>query len=405
MGPIEEEYYASVDRYFYRLNYDILSESFTKASEMVIQNPRTPLENYDCHARDAADKMKKDQSLKVLDLNRDNGSATGFIYQGIEYHLKDFVYFVSETTSKKKKPYHIGQISQILVNNLEDSDSMSETDERENDELDVSLLVNVYKRYDDHFQAARSEDVGNIIELTTSYERRVFLRKSKTLRPERVDGHCYVRHIDDIEDFNSYKDLDDTFWVQDQIAHDLKKDLISVEDLEPMPGKHPRYSKESKKRLKREEEKAVSQKNGTKLTTLDIFSGAGGLSQGFHESGVVGTKYVIELDTAAAKTLKRNFPDAIVYNHDANKFLEWVVNDEADLNAGIVYDMENNALLKMPSRGDIEMIIVGPPCQGWSALNRKKGERCFKRELIATYLSLTVLTFPVILKAVCVMAQ
>ncbi|KAJ8062778.1 hypothetical protein OCU04_008035 [Sclerotinia nivalis] len=387
IGPIEEEYYASVDSYFYRLNYDILSESFTEASEMVIQNPGTPLGNYDCCAPDTAEKRKKDQPLKVLNLNRDHGSATGFIYQGIEYHLKDFVYFVSETTSNKKKPYHIGQILQVRVKNLEDSDSESETDERENFELDISLWVDVYKRYDDHFQAARSEDFGNTVELTTFDERRVFLRKSKTLNPGRLDGHCFVMHIDDIEDLDAYKDLDDTFWVQDQIPHDLIKDSVSVEDLKAMPGRHLRYSKESKKRFKREEVEVVSKENGTTLTTLDIFSGAGGLSQGFHESGVVGTAYAIEFDTAACKTFKRNFPDAIVYNHDANKLLEWVVNDEAGLNAGTLYDMENNALLKMPSKGDIDIIIGGPPCQGWSALNRSKGERCAKRELIATYLS------------------
>ncbi|KAF7858920.1 hypothetical protein EAF04_008961 [Stromatinia cepivora] len=318
--PIEEEYYTSADSYFYRLNYDILSESFTEASEMAIQNPGTSFENYDCCARDTAERRKKDQPLKVLDLNRDHGFATGFIYQGIEYHLEDFAYFVSETTSKKKKPYHIGQILHIRVKNLEDSDSDFEsgTEERENYEPNVSLLVDVYKRYDDHFQATRSEDFENMVELTTFDERRVFLRKSKILNPGRLDGHCFVAHIDDIDDLDAYKDLDNTFWVKDQIPHDLMKESISVEDLEPMPGRHPKYSMESRMRFEREKEKVVSKGNGTKLTTLDIFSGAGGLSQGFHDSGVVGTTYAIEFDTAACKSLKRNFPDAIVYNHDAN---------------------------------------------------------------------------------------
>ncbi|CAD6446882.1 2a07e0bb-aba2-48ba-8c20-010d0c54fb6d [Sclerotinia trifoliorum] len=333
-GKSDNNYVSGIrsieDRYFYRFNYDILSESFTEASEMIIQNPGTTLENYDCPARVAANRRKENQSLKVLDLNRDSGTATGFIYQDIEYHLRDF-------------------ILQILVDDLEDSDSMSKTDEREDYEPDISLWVDVYKRYDDYFQAARFEDIGNIVELTTFDERRVFLRKPKTLNPERLDGRCFVMHIEHIEDLDAYKDLEDTFWVQDHIPQDLIKDSVSVEDLQPMPRKHFKYSKESKKRLKREEEKVVFQENGTKLTTL-----------GFHESGIVGTTYAIEFDTAAAKTLKRNFPDAIVYNHDANKLLQWAVNEEACLNAGILYDMENNALLKMPSIGDIQMIIGGP---------------------------------------------
>ncbi|QSZ36173.1 hypothetical protein DSL72_007298 [Monilinia vaccinii-corymbosi] len=141
------------------------------------------------------------------------------------------------------------------------------------------------------------------------------------------------------------------------------------------------------KRLALEKERMESQKSGAKLTTLDIISGAGGLSQGFHESGVVGTTYAIEFDSVACNTFKRNFPDAFVYNLDPNKLLEWVVKSEAGLNPELLRDMEGNAMGAMPKKEEVCLIIGGPPCKGWSSLNRSKKKHCENRELIATYLS------------------
>ncbi|KAI9640608.1 hypothetical protein NHQ30_010907 [Ciborinia camelliae] len=391
VGSIEEEYFASPDRYFYRLNHDIELEKFSEASEMRIQDRETPLENYECCAFHIAKEKKKEEPLKVLSTKKGRTSTTGFIYKDTEYHVKDFVYFVSKATSTEKKPYHIGQIQYIRATHQRNSDSETEIGESGNNESDISLRVDVYERYDDHFQATRSEEMKNNFQFVMHDERRVFLRKSKTLSPESLDGHCFVMHIDHIDNLNTYKDLDDTFWVQDQIPRDVLKESITVKDLKPMPENHLRYSKESKERLEREKEKAVAKENGTKLRTLDkdIFSGAGGLSQGFHESGVIGTTYAIEFDTAASETFKRNFPDAIVYNQDANKLLEWIITHEAGLNGDVFYDIQGNAMADMPSKGEIDMIIGGPPCPGWSSLNRYKNtnKHCDRRELIATYLS------------------
>lgn len=406
VGAIEEEYYTSADRYFYRLNYNISSESFTEASELTVQERGTPLQNYECCARHIAEEKRKNTKLQVLGLKEGYGSVTGFIYNGTEYHRKDFVYFVSKIKSKEKKPYQIGQIKYIRVTRREEFSSETETDENDINELDIILRVDVYERYDDHFQLSRSDEIKSNVKFTVHDERRVFLRKSKNLSPESIDGHCSVMHIDHIEDLNAYKDLDDTFWVRDQISRDALKESITVEDLEPIPGKHLTYSKKSSERLRFEKEMVESKKSGLKLSTLvrfpyivglmieiyakkaqDIFSGAGGLSQGFHESGVVGTTYAIEFDSAACKTFKRNFPNAIIYNLDASKLLEWAMKSEAGLNPDVLHDVEGGVMTVMPRKGKVDLVIGGPPCQGWSSLNRFKKDLCPNRELLATYIS------------------
>ncbi|TEY71700.1 hypothetical protein BOTCAL_0088g00340 [Botryotinia calthae] len=161
-----------------------------------------------------------------------------------------------------------------------------------------------------------------------------------------------------------------------------------------MPEEHLAYSKGNKERLERERKQEMDKMHGKNLNALDIFSGAGGSSQGLHESGVIGTTYAIESDTAACETFKKNFPDAIVYNYDANKFLERVMNINAGHVEGISYDTAGNVMSKMPAKGDIDMIVGGPPCQEWSRANRQNNPNkilkkpiCPMREAIATLLS------------------
>jgi methylase of polypeptide subunit release factors len=51
-----------------------------------------------------------------------------------------------------------------------------------------------------------------------------------------------------------------------------------------------------------------------KLSTIDLFSGCGGLSLGLKQAGVSNCLWAVELDAMAALTYKRNFPESHVYN-------------------------------------------------------------------------------------------
>ncbi|GAB6030288.1 DNA (cytosine-5)-methyltransferase 1 [Chamberlinius hualienensis] len=116
-----------------------------------------------------------------------------------------------------------------------------------------------------------------------------------------------------------------------------------------------------------------------KLVALDIFAGCGGLSEGFHQSGLCETKYAIENERLAAEAFQLNNPNAIVFNEDCNVLLKL-------MQEGKTCDDEGK---RLPRAGEIDIIIGGPPCQGFSGMNRfnERQYSAFKNSLVVTYLS------------------
>ena len=87
------------------------------------------------------------------------------------------------------------------------------------------------------------------------------------------------------------------------------------------------------------------------IKVLDLFAGAGGLSAGLHEaSRRFKTVQAVEWEPAAAAAFQATFPGAKVYAGDIKTWL-----DEE----------------RVPQ---VDVIIGGPPCQGFSTLNRKEEE-------------------------------
>jgi DNA (cytosine-5)-methyltransferase 1 len=88
---------------------------------------------------------------------------------------------------------------------------------------------------------------------------------------------------------------------------------------------------------------------------LDLFAGAGGFSLGFDQAGaiIVGA---IETDAWATDTFKLNHPDAVVIKSDITK-----LSDEE---------------IKKKFRGEKRpnVILGGPPCQGFSICNKNAGD-------------------------------
>jgi len=86
-----------------------------------------------------------------------------------------------------------------------------------------------------------------------------------------------------------------------------------------------------------------------KFTVIDVFSGAGGLSRGFYDSGF---KIVsaVEIDKNLSQTYKKNFFFTKVFEKDIS-----LINSRQLLN--------NNE--------NIDVIIGGPPCQGFSMSGKR----------------------------------
>lgn len=116
-----------------------------------------------------------------------------------------------------------------------------------------------------------------------------------------------------------------------------------------------------------------------KLRGLDLFCGAGGLAKGFDD--VVETRWAIERDDHACHSFQKNFPNCQVFQDDANKILEQILNGEKSF--------RKDKKLKLPIKGEVDIILAGPPCQGFSNMNRfsSRTYSLFKNSLIATTLS------------------
>ena len=90
------------------------------------------------------------------------------------------------------------------------------------------------------------------------------------------------------------------------------------------------------------------------LKTIDLFAGAGGLSLGFKQSGHYELLAAAEIKDAARDTYKKNIPTA------PESFV--FIKDVVDCNFTELKD----------KLGGIDVVIGGPPCQGFSNANRQR---------------------------------
>lgn len=100
---------------------------------------------------------------------------------------------------------------------------------------------------------------------------------------------------------------------------------------------------------------------GVKYKLIDLFAGAGGLSNGFEQTGKFNVIGAVEINKAAAKTYVSN------HNNDENLIIKSIdnVSDITKIDFS-QFIKEKNII------GDEIVVIGGPPCQGFSNANRQK---------------------------------
>lgn len=97
-------------------------------------------------------------------------------------------------------------------------------------------------------------------------------------------------------------------------------------------------------------------------TLIDLFAGCGGMTLGFHDSGRFETVFAVEQDYDAAETYGANFPD-------------------------VRLRLDPSEQVKRIPRADV--LVGGPPCQGFSNLNRN-GAYDDRRRLWREYMRVLV---------------
>ncbi|RRU90945.1 DNA cytosine methyltransferase, partial [Serratia marcescens] len=92
-------------------------------------------------------------------------------------------------------------------------------------------------------------------------------------------------------------------------------------------------------------------KSASKYNIVDLFAGAGGLSYGFLQTGRFSIKAAFELNSSARQTYQRNHGDNVAMYSDVEQALADTMKEEL---------------------GQVDVVIGGPPCQGFSSANRQK---------------------------------
>lgn len=120
------------------------------------------------------------------------------------------------------------------------------------------------------------------------------------------------------------------------------------------------------------------------LTYIDLFAGCGGLSLGLHQAGWKGL-FAIEKSPYAFKTLQHN----LIKNVNHFDWPNWLEQKDHDVNVILKEKKQELKLL----RGSVDMIVGGPPCQGFSTAG-KRIEDDNRNQLINSYVNFIRLVQP-----------
>jgi len=109
------------------------------------------------------------------------------------------------------------------------------------------------------------------------------------------------------------------------------------------------------------------------MKILDLFAGAGGFSLGAHMAGSK-SLYAIEEDKFASDTFKKNFKKTTVFNNSVMDFTDTYIKKKFK---------------------DIDLIVGGPPCQGFSVVGPKQyGKKDVRNNLVLEMLRYTSIIKP-----------
>ena len=117
---------------------------------------------------------------------------------------------------------------------------------------------------------------------------------------------------------------------------------------------------------------------------IDLFAGAGGLSLGLHKAGLTGV-FAVERNKDAFETLKYNLID----KKSHFEWPEWLDQKNWD----ILELLEKHSLELSNLKGNVDLVVGGPPCQGFSMAGKRRNDDV-RNQLMHSYIEIVRLVQP-----------
>ncbi|XP_047632951.1 DNA (cytosine-5)-methyltransferase 1 isoform X1 [Phacochoerus africanus] len=282
-------------------------------------------------------------------------------------HYRKYSDYIKGSNLDAPEPYRIGRIKEIFCTKKSNGKP---------NETDIKIRLNKFYRPENTHKSTPASYHADINLLYWSDEEAVVDFKS-------VQGRCTVEYGEDLpeclQDFSAGGP--DRFYFLE--AYNAKsKSFEDPPNHARSPGNKGKGKGKGKSRTKSqtcEPSELETEIKLPKLRTLDVFSGCGGLSEGFHQAGISETLWAIEMWDPAAQAFRLNNPGSTVFTEDCNVLLKLVMAGE----------VTNSRGQKLPQKGDVEMLCGGPPCQGFSGMNRFNSRTYskFKNSLVVSFLS------------------
>ncbi|KAK1311398.1 DNA (cytosine-5)-methyltransferase 1B [Acorus calamus] len=348
-----------------------------------------------CHSCEVRESQREEFKM--------NSSKLSFIYKKTEYSVHDFVYVSPHYFSDAKEDHasfksgrNVGLRAYVVCQLLEIA--VPKGSKQLSPE---STYVKVRRFY-------RPEDISStkayMVLMLERYElenkfncsssvlvKRTFLliyysEDIHSIPVEQLEGKCVVQKKSDLPSLEFPMLVDHIFFCElfyDPVKGSLKQLPASVKLRTSETAIQDATLRKKKGKCKEGEADEnidpLHNKNQEKrLATLDIFAGCGGLSEGLQKSGVSNTKWAIEYEEPAGEAFKLNHPEALVFINNCNVILRAIMDKcgdkddcistaEADELAALLGEEKISSL---PVPGQVDFINGGPPCQGFSGMNR-----------------------------------
>ncbi|CAB4264150.1 unnamed protein product [Prunus armeniaca] len=327
-----------------------------------------------CHS------CKMNEAEEAKEVFKVNSSKTGFVYRGVEYSVHDYVYVSPhyfgvermETEIFKAgrnlglKAYVVCQVLEIVV--------MKESKRPEIESTQVKVR-RFFRPEDISVEKAYSSDIREVY----------YSEETHIVSVDNIERKCEVRKKSDLPVCNAPVIFQHIFFCEhlyDPSKGSIKQ-LPAHIKLRYSTGGGDADSRKRKGKCKEgenvsevENQRADSEQK--RLATLDIFAGCGGLSDGLRQSGASITKWAIEYEEPAGDAFKLNHPESLVFINNCNVILRAVMEKCGDTDdciatseaAELAASLDEKVKNDLPLPGQVDFINGGPPCQGFSGMNR-----------------------------------